>query len=187
MLVVGITGAGKTELGRQLASRLASEFVEVDALSIGPGWSEPATFLSDVASFTSAPRWVADSYGAVPAARELMWSRATLIVWLDLRVPITTWRTLKRSLRRSWHREPLYGGNVETWRSWLSGDHPLWWSVRAHANRRRIIKTLISHHRVAHVRLGSPRSTRDFLCYVSRLHHACRKSPSSSPGSRRVG
>ncbi|MGI8667374.1 MAG: adenylate kinase [Jatrophihabitans sp.] len=157
ILVVGVTGAGKTTAARRLARHLDASFHEMDALAVGPGWSTPSQLEMDVAGILTEPRWVFGSYG-YDQVREAMWAAADTVVWLDYSLPSVLVRVIRRSLSRSWHRTPVFGGNIETWRSWISAEHPVWWALRQHGARRRLLARL-TEHAVDHihtVRLLSP-------------------------------
>ena len=66
-----------------MAGRLGIGFHEMDALALcGPGWQENPLLLDDVDAITAGPGWVFDSLG-YPQVRDLMWTRADGIVWLD--------------------------------------------------------------------------------------------------------
>jgi hypothetical protein len=56
--------------------------VELDALHHGAGWVTRPTFVDDVDAATRGSAWVVD--GNYAAVRELLWSRADTVVWLDL-------------------------------------------------------------------------------------------------------
>ena len=156
VLVVGITGAGKTTAARRIAELIDAPFHEMDALAIGPGWTTPAGLETDVARIVAGPRWVFDSYG-YDQVRDAMWAAADTVVWLDYPRRVVLVRVLRRSLARSWRRTPVFGGNVETWRSWLSPDHPVWWALRRHGLRRSYLaeRTRRSTH-LRTVRLRTP-------------------------------
>lgn len=157
VLVVGVTGAGKTTAAQRLARHLDVSFHEMDALAIGPGWSTPPCLELDVAAILTEPGWVFDSYG-YDQVRQAMWAAADTVVWLDYSLPLVFVRVIRRSLSRSWHRTPVFGGNVETWRSWLSADHPVWWALRQHGARRRLLAGLTQRaaDHIHTVRLLSP-------------------------------
>ncbi|MFC5909204.1 adenylate kinase [Streptacidiphilus monticola] len=156
ILVVGVTGAGKSTLARTLSTRLGVPYHEMDALHFGgPDWAVNADFADDVARLTAQPCWVVDSLG-YPEVRDLLWERADTVIWLDYPRRVVMARVLRRSIRRSVTRELLFGGNRESWRGWLSREHPAWWSWSQHGPRRREI-----HRRVGDARFA-PLDTRRF-------------------------
>ena len=57
--VVGVSGAGKSTVGRQLAAALDVPFVELDAIFHLPDWGELSRdeFRERVDSATAAPGW----------------------------------------------------------------------------------------------------------------------------------
>jgi adenylate kinase family enzyme len=139
IVVVGTSCSGKTTLARVLASRLDIPHVELDALHWLPGWQERpgAEFRDLVATRTAGPRWVVDgNYRKV--TMELVWPRASLILWLDYPFALVFWRGLRRTLRRSITSEELFGGNRESLgRSLFSRGSILWWIVQTHRRRHR--------------------------------------------------
>ncbi len=138
IIVVGTSCAGKTTLARTLADGLGVAHVELDALYWGPSWQpRPASdFLTDVAEAAAQERWVAD--GNYSIAREALWQRATLVVWLNYSLGRVLWRGVRRTVWRCLSREPLWQGNRESFRiSFLSKDSILWWIVTTHHRRRR--------------------------------------------------
>jgi adenylate kinase family enzyme len=162
VLVVGTSGSGKTTAARAVAARWDLPFSEMDTLAIGPGWSTPADFVQRVTEIVTGPRWVLDSWGSAEV-RAQMWARADTVVWLDYPRRVVLPRLFRRSFGRSWTREPLFGGNVETWGSWLTKDHPLVHAVTTFEKRRRIIGRLAASSEVEVVRLELPRELDDWL------------------------
>ncbi|MFC8125652.1 adenylate kinase [Streptomyces sp. NPDC057302] len=149
ILVVGATGAGKSTLARALSSRLDLPYREMDALHYnGPNWATNNRLAEDVSRLTSEPRWIFDSLGT-PEVRDLLWVRADTVLWLDYPKRVVMPRVLRRSLRRTVTREVLFGGNRETWRDWLSREHPAWWAWSQHASRRHAIGRRIRDPRFA--------------------------------------
>ncbi|MFD3326754.1 adenylate kinase [Streptomyces sp. NPDC058701] len=166
VLVVGISGAGKSTMARALGVRHGLPFHELDALHFtGPGWAVNPAFAEDTARLAGAERWVFDSLG-YPAVRDLLWERADTVVWLDHPRYVVMRRVLLRSLRRSLTRERLFGGNREAWREWLRADHPAWWAWREYEPRRAEILRRAGDPRFAPlelVRLRSPRAAEAWL------------------------
>lgn len=111
--VVGVSGAGKTTLGRRLGERLDVPSVELDSIFHQPGWQELPTdeFRRRVAEVVAGDGWVVD--GNYSAVRDLVWERADTVVWLDLPRPLVMRRVIRRTLRRTVTREELWNGNRE--------------------------------------------------------------------------
>ena len=81
--VVGTSCAGKTTFAAALAAQLQVPHIELDALHWRAGWvpAPGEVFRQAVATAVAAERWVSDgNYGVV---RDLVWGRATAVVWLD--------------------------------------------------------------------------------------------------------
>ncbi len=129
ILVAGVSGAGKTTFAQELSRRLDLPFHEMDGLFHGPGWEPIPTFVADVEAIASGDRWVFDSYGYA-AVRDLVWSLADTVIWLDYSRPVVLTRVLRRSTRRTLLGEPTFNGNVERWAEWRRADHPVQWSMR---------------------------------------------------------
>ena len=135
ILVVAMSGAGKTTAAQRISHALSLPFHEMDALAIGPRWSTPTTLVDDVSVILAEPRWVFDSWGRVEV-RDAMWAAADTVVWLDYSRRVVLPRLFRRSVRRSSSGQRIFGGNVETWRGWLSTGHPFWHAVRTFGERR---------------------------------------------------
>ncbi|MEU6198462.1 hypothetical protein [Streptomyces sp. NPDC047061] len=64
ILVVGVTGAGKSTLARTLSGRLGLPYHEMDALYFdGPGWAVNSRLTEDVSRLVGEPHWIIDSLG----------------------------------------------------------------------------------------------------------------------------
>ncbi|MEV6303382.1 AAA family ATPase [Actinoplanes sp. NPDC051861] len=163
ILIVGMSGSGKTTAARRVARRLGLPFHEMDVLAIGPGWSIRDTLVDEVDVIVRAPGWVFDSWG-YPPVRDMMWAAADTVVWLDYPRRVVLPRLLRRSLSRTWRRERLFGGNVERWRGWLEPSHPLWFAVRTFQERRKYLAERTGRStRLRVVRLRAPREFEAWL------------------------
>ena len=165
VLVVGVTGAGKTSGARRVADLIGAPFHELDVLAIGPQWSTRPSFAAEVDRLLAEPAWVFDSYG-YPEVRDALWAAADTILWLDYPLRVVLPRVLRRSLARSASGDQIFGGNRESWSDWLSRDHPVWWSLATFRTRRddlfhRSLAPLAQHLRT--VRLISPREFERWL------------------------
>ena len=78
------------------------------------------------------------------------------MVWLDHPRRVVLPRLLRRSVRRSFTRERIFGGNVGCWRAWLIRDHPFHHAVTAFNTRPATIGALAAAHHVDVVHLRTP-------------------------------
>jgi len=165
--VVGTSGSGKTSLARRLSERLGIPHVELDALHWEPNWTpaEPEVFAGRTAQALSGPAWVTDgNYGQV---RNIIWSRANTMVWLDYSLPVIMSRMLRRTVRRLVTREELWNQNREDFAgAFLSRDSIILWALRTYRRRRREYPELLGKPEYAHlqvVHLRSPREAQRWL------------------------
>jgi adenylate kinase family enzyme len=165
VLVIGSCGSGKTTFARELSRRASLPFVELDALFHGPSWTKRPTFEADVDAATREERWVVD--GNYHPVRDLLWSRADTIVWLDLPRWLAEARVVGRSFIRWVARVELWNGNRESGpQRWLDHDHPIRWGWKKHAEYRTVYAQRFTDPAFAHVqkeRLRSPAEVRRFL------------------------
>ena len=167
IVVVGTTGSGKTTLAGELAQRLEVPHVELDALHWEPNWAEAPIeiFRARVARAVSGEAWVTD--GNYSVVRDIVWSRADTIVWLDYSLPTILYRLTRRTFRRIFTREELWNGNKERmWVQFLSRDSIFLWALKTYRKRRKEYPELLSSPEYAHlhlVHLHSPHQSRRFL------------------------
>jgi adenylate kinase family enzyme len=168
IVVVGITGSGKSTLGMQLAQRLNLPFVELDALHWEANWT-PApleVFRARVDQALAGQQWVVG--GNYSKARDLIWIRADTLIWLDYPLYISLWRLLRRSIRRILTQEDLWGtGNRETWRNqFFSRDALFLWALRSARKAKHHYPKLLAQPEYAHLnvcRLKSPLEAQEWL------------------------
>lgn len=167
IVVTGTTGSGKTTLTTQLATRLGVPRIELDALYWGPNWTpHPAeAFRASVDVATEGDGWVLD--GNYSAVRDIVWSRADTLIWLDYRLGVNLWRLARRGLVRSLRREVLWNGNRETFRgNFFSRDALIPWAIKTHGRKRRDIPAALARPEYAHLavlRFRTPGETRRWL------------------------
>ncbi len=136
-VIVGTSGAGKSTFAEALAKATNSPHIELDSLYWGPDWTAVphGQFEARVRAATAGDRWVAD--GNYAAVRDVLWARATHVVWLNYGrstvFPRVLWRTVSRGLLGT----RLSHGNRESLRmAFFSRDSVLWWSYSTFAKNR---------------------------------------------------
>ena len=164
--VVGTSCAGKTTLARALSKRLRIPHTELDELYWGPKWTARPReeFRSRVEDAVAAPAWIID--GNYSPVRDLVWSRATTLVWLNYSFPVVFSRAMSRTLRRIFTRERLFAGNRERIWNVVDPDWIPWWVARTHHFRRREIPANLQQPGFAHlqvIELTSSAAARGFV------------------------
>lgn len=169
IVVVGTSGSGKTTFAHRLASRLGTQCVELDSLYWGPGWTRRPDFEQDVLAAAWQPRWVID--GNYSRVRDIIWRRSTAIVWLDYSFARVFSRACRRTVRRVFLGERLYGGNREgILEALFDVEAPLWLVVRTHGRRRREFPELFKRPEYRHasvIHLQTPTAAEKFLAQAS--------------------
>ncbi len=169
VVVIGVTSSGKSTLAEHLALRFDLNFVELDALHWEPGWQEAplAVFRDRVERALEAERWVvAGNYSVV---RDLVWPKAEALIWLDYPFLTVLRQLTRRTFRRWWTQELLWGTNREPFwthfKLW-SQDSLYHWLFKTYWRRKREIPRLLSLPESGHlalVRLKEPAETQTWL------------------------
>jgi adenylate kinase family enzyme len=165
--VIGTSCSGKSTFARDLARLLGSPHFELDAMYWKPNWSAAPDeeFRACVDDVTKGDRWIVD--GNYRVANEIVWSRATAIVWLDYAFLLVFYRALRRTIRRVARKELLFAGNRETFRvAFLSRQSILLWVITTHWRRKKQYRALMADVRDSQretVRFRNPWEAKRFL------------------------
>jgi adenylate kinase family enzyme len=102
-------------MARGVAAALAIPYFELDGVFHQPDWQPLDTeeFRRRVSEFTAADAWVID--GNYSAVRDIVWSRADTVIWLDPPRHRVMRRLAARTLRRMATKAELWNGNRERW------------------------------------------------------------------------
>jgi adenylate kinase family enzyme len=130
ILIVGPPGAGKSRFARKLSARFAYEYINMDELRYGPGWTARPEFRQDVERLTLQKAWVADS-ASYPSVAGILWSRAQLVIFLDLSRGVSIRRLIMRTALRLLRRTSLWNGNRESLRLALPWITKVWFDYEA--------------------------------------------------------
>ena len=164
--IVGTSGSGKTTLARQISQHLAIPHLELDALYHEPNWTEAPTevFRKRVEQALRGENWVVD--GNYSKVRDIVWSRADTVVWLDYPLPVIMRRVVRRTIRRVVIQEELWNGNRETWQTTFSRDSIILWVLQTYRKSRKEYPILFKQPEYAHlkvVHMRSPITTKNWL------------------------
>jgi adenylate kinase family enzyme len=172
IVVVGTSGAGKTTMAKRIAAAFGLPCIELDRLQWGPDWealtdSDPDEFVRRVSAAISGDAWVSDGNYAV--VRDLIWRRATHLVWLDYARAVVMYRVIRRSIARVLDQTELWAGNKEDWRRWLRPSHPIRWAWSTWKERRSRFERLLRDEQYQHLVVLRLRTRRDAESVVNEL------------------
>lgn len=151
----------------RLSGAIEGLHVDLDELYWLPDWRERAIgdFRQLVDEATQQSRWVVA--GNYPPVRDLVWSRADTLVWLNYSFATVWSRALRRTFRRAITRETVCGGNRESLRkALLSRDSMLLWVLKTYGRYRREYRELLTQSEWSHLQIvehRSPRMSAEFL------------------------
>lgn len=152
LVVIGTSCSGKTTFARQLAQALGVTHIELDAIHWKPNWCPRPLeeFRALVEQAIAGENWVID--GNYSEVRDMVWNRATHIIWLNYPFLFVFARAIRRAVRRIVLKEVLFSGNRETWRLlFLSRDSILWWVVKTYRRRRREYRAFFDQRQETHL------------------------------------
>jgi adenylate kinase family enzyme len=173
LIVIGTTGSGKSTLAERIARKFKLNFIELDALQWEPGWQAAPLeeFRERVSKALQASPWiVAGNYHVV---RDLVWSKAEAVIWLDYPLWTIFIQLTQRTFRRWWTQELLWGTNREPF--WvhfkLWSDESLYhWLFKTYWRRKRQtpeLFTLPEHKHLKLIHFKHPREAEEWLKKVT--------------------
>ena len=136
LAIIGNSGSGKTTLARHVEAVRGVPRLELDALFHQQGWTPMGDpeFRRRVTDFLAEhDRWVID--GNYKTVRDLIWEKATSVVWLHPKRSTVMCRLAMRTMRRVLTREKLWNGNREPFSNLYSFDPEhsvLAWAWKSH-------------------------------------------------------
>lgn len=173
VLVIGSSCAGKSSFARALAQSSGLPHVELDQLFWGPNWTAKPTreFRALAEAAAAGERWVVD--GNYSAVRDILWPRATAVIWLNYGFGVVLWRALRRTVARNITRQALWHGNRESFkRSFLSRESILVWVATTFRKRQRQFAALRASGAFTHltwIEFDRPAQARQFLRSVDNV------------------
>ncbi|MBW4658717.1 MAG: AAA family ATPase [Drouetiella hepatica Uher 2000/2452] len=164
--VVGTSGSGKTTLAKQIAAQLQIQHIEMDALHWDANWTNVSTevFRQRLEQVLVGDRWVID--GNYSRVRDLVWSRADTVVWLNYPFWLVFSRIVQRTLWRGLTRQELWNGNRESLRTAFSKDSMIVWMLKTYKKRQQQYPIWFQQPEAAHltiVELRSPQAAEAWL------------------------
>lgn len=138
VVVIGSSCSGKSTFSQHLSRTTALEYIELDQLHWLPNWVErpDQEFRELVTKATSSNAWIVD--GNYSVTRDIVWPRATTIIWLNHSFSLVLYRSISRSIIRSATKKQLFAGNVESFRqTFFSRDSIILWVLKTYHQKRK--------------------------------------------------
>ncbi len=173
VVVIGSSCTGKTTFARALAGLLNVPHIELDVLNWLEHWqARPAEELRALVTDAIAePAWILD--GNYWSLRDLVWPRATTLIWLNYSFPVVWQRALRRTIRRVYTQETLYSGNRESFQqAFMSSDSILLWVIQAYSLRRREYRKVFDEDRFSEVEKIEFKRPREAASYLRAVKEA---------------
>ena len=182
LTIVGTSCSGKTTLARQLSLALGTPCIELDAIHWRPAWQPrpDEEFRLLVSEVVSGERWVID--GNYRQVRDIVWARATILIWLNYPFRVVIWRALRRAVKRAATQEELFSGNRESFRkSFFSRESIILWVMSSYRRLRRNYRRLLDNGEYPHLRvieLRYPAQAEALIASVGRVPSGESNNPS---------
>lgn len=172
ILVVGANGSGKTTFAKRLSHKLNITHYELDNIFWKPDWqeSENGEFRARVQKVTTGDCWIID--GNYARNQDITLARAETIIWLDYPLYKIIFRVTKRSLIRSFTKEPLWHNNTESFSKMFSKDSIILFAIQSFPRKAKRYNKLINSKEYVYVnwiRIKSRKDERIFWESVSNL------------------
>ncbi len=174
IVIVGVSGSGKTRAAETLSSLLGFPLLELDSIHWLPGWQEAGReeMRCKVSEFVKQPTWVID--GNYNYLRDITWVHADTFLWLNYRLPLILWRLTKRTVRRVLKHEVLWGTNRETLRATILDKNSLYrWAISSYPKHQRNYPLALQEPQNAHLkvlRIKSPKQWDEFITKLIASH-----------------
>jgi adenylate kinase family enzyme len=178
VVVLGLSGSGKTTMAAALGRALNAPHIEMDALFWEPNWTQAPreVFRQRIADAIAGDVWVVD--GNYSTARDLVWPRATAFVWLDYPLPFVMARLFRRTLWRGAFGVELWSGNRERlWDQFFTRESLFLWIIQQRPKHKReypLIPTLPEAAGARFIRLRSARAAARWLAGLTEPPDASR-------------
>jgi adenylate kinase family enzyme len=162
--IIGTSCSGKTTLACNISKILHIPHFELDHLYWKENWQtlERELFREKVGKAVQHERWVID--GNFSIVRDLVWTRADTIIWLNYPFDVVFLQALARSIKRIVTKEQLFGNNIESFRqTFLTKNSILYWILYTHWKYKRTYSHLIRKTNKLTIELRSTRDKNNFL------------------------
>jgi len=164
--IFGNAGAGKSTLGKRLATATGLPLYPIDliAFRVGGGAVPHDEYLRAHGDLLTKDEWMIEGYGSVASAWE-RFAKADTLVYIDLPVARHYWWVTKRAIKGVFANPEGWPENSPIWSSTVSSYKVVWRCHRLLTPRyRRLIADSAADKQVHHLR-----SRRDIAAFFKKL------------------
>lgn len=173
VIVVGLSGAGKTTLANQLSAALNIRAIELDSIYHQADWKplDREVFIDKVNEITAQKEWILCGNFFTALGKKL-WKKADTIIWCDYPLPLVLWRLIRRTFYRGITKQELWNGNKESLlTNFFTKNSVILLTLRSWKKHKKRYGDIFDNHpdisNATFVRLRSKKDTEKFLLTVS--------------------
>ncbi len=172
IIVVGVTGSGKSTVSKKLSQKLGLPYIQLDFLFWKPDWeqSQDEEFFEKIQkALDQKSGWVIDgNYGRT---NHLTWKEADTVVWIDLPFWLVFYQSLSRTLMRALTMKELWEGtgNRESFFRMFSKDSILLWLFKTYSSTNARYEARMSDPAYQHLRFYRLRSRREVNRFLNQV------------------
>jgi adenylate kinase family enzyme len=166
IMIVGVSGSGKTYTAEMLGKLLIIPFYDLDEYYWDPGWrkKEKDEFAKSIKEITAKETWIIS--GNFSSMEIPIWQRCDCIIWLDYSIYRCLAQSFYRSLKRIIFRTPCCNGNYETFTQlFFSRNSIIRWVLTSYKKRKIFYNQIFNNHsnKKTFLRFTSPKETNSWL------------------------
>lgn len=172
IVVIGTSGSGKTTFANKLGTLCDIAAIDLDLINWRPNWfdryrNEKDEFIADVQKAIAGENWVIA--GAYSGVRDLIWNRATHIVWLDLPKLTIMRQVILRSLKRAIDGKDVFPGCREDWQRLFRSDHPIRIAWDTYSKRRVRFEAMLKERQFQHLNVIHCSNHKEIFAAINKL------------------
>lgn len=146
IVIIGHSCSGKSTLARRLSHILDIPHYDLDSYHWTSNWKKRLLpeFRNDIDQITNATNWVvAGNY--VNAISDLVWPKATTLIYVELPLYRLLWNYLQRTASRMYHKRPAAGDNYETITRQLSRNSLGLHIIQTYQHKKQLYRYYMQH------------------------------------------
>ena len=172
--VVGTSATGKSTFSRALAQKLGLHYIELDNLFWLDDWQE----CPDEIFFAKIESEIAQAHqgyvidGNYTRTIPVKWAEIDTVIWLDLPFPVNLYRSIKRTIQRTWAQKDLWpdSNNQESLKTMFGRDSIIWWMVKTHQKNRNKYQHMMQAPEYQSIQWIHLKSQKEIDTFLQQLH-----------------